>query len=165
MWTALFVPKCSQREQNFFHNLCSQCEHLFRNHNPCSQCEQDFRNANNLCSQHEQSYTGSHATHDWLHAMISWHIKGICFLFKSPKILHLHSFLLLLRLHPNSFFLFIPDWFDDVPLVAVVLLDDNSGIHCTGKKLLSWTFISSVHSSSLSPLNVLLNLAIDGKLV
>ena len=45
----------------------------------------------------------------------------------------------------------------------LLLFDDNSGIRSTGRKLLSWAFISSVHSSSLISLNVVLNL--DRKLV
>ena len=89
--------------------------------------------------------------------------RAYCLFLLEFLIVQKYFFLFLSRLHSNSFCLLITNGFDDVPLVVVILLDDNSGTHCTGRKLLSWTFISSVHSSSLISLNVVLNL--DRKLV
>jgi len=89
----------------------------------------------------------------------SWHSKGILLVFTWISNSSSQIFLFVLsRLHSNIFCLLVPDWFDDLSLVVVVLLDDNSGIRSTGRKLLSWAFISSVHSSSLSSLNVVLPL-------
>ena len=63
--------------------------------------------------------------------------RACVFVIIRPGIHQEFLFLVLSRLHLNSFCLLIPDYFKDVPLVVVVLLDDKSGIHHTDRKLLS----------------------------
>ena len=101
---------------------------------------------------------------DYMHCFYDIPRAYCLFLLKFLIVYQKYFSLFLSRLHSNSFCLLITNGFDDVPLVVVILLDDNSGTHCTGRKLLSWTFISSVHSSLLSSLNVSLNLVFDRKL-
>ena len=74
---------------------------------------------------------------DYMHCFYDIPSAYCLFLLKFLIVYQKYFSLFLSRLHSNSFCLLITNGFDDVPLVVVILLDDNSGTHCTGRKLLS----------------------------
>ena len=104
--------------------LCGQCSILWAKHpfklRNCSQCDQNF--FRNLCSplSHMLLYT-------WLiliacNDLMTYQGHIACFHLNFLIVYQKYFSLFVSGLHSNIFCLLIPDWFNDVPLVIVVLL-------------------------------------------